>query len=458
MSRALLWKFLSTSLVALLLLVPLALIKSKIDEREMRRRAVESELAATGVGSQRVAGPILVVPCTEHYLEEVTDAKGNKQKEKRRRDCTLRFTPTDLKASGALDTETRTRGIYSMLFYGTSLDVSGQFDVALPESTTAEGGVRQFGAAQLRIGIEDVRGIRDWVKVRWDDAEFAFAPGSKDAALGSGIHAVLGGALAQVAGRHRFSFRLDLKGTKSLEFVPLAKQTQIDLQGQWPHPSFYGRFLPEKREVSERGFRATWKISELAASAPQAILTCEGEKCAGLQHEAYGVALIEPVDVYLQSARAVNYGFLFVGLTFVLFLLFEVMKSLRVHAVQYALVGLALAVFFLLLFSLAEHVAFLHAYLIAAGACIALITFYVSHILHSAKRGLLFSVYLVGLYIALYMLLRSEDYAMVLGAILVFSVLAITMILTRRMDWFSVGEQLGGARARPSGLPTGALS
>jgi inner membrane protein len=120
MSRALLWKFLSTSLVALLLLVPLALIKSKIDEREMRRRAVEGELAATGVGSQRIAGPILVVPCTEHYLEEVTDAKGNKQKEKRRRDCTLRATPTDLKASGALETETRTRGIYSMLFYSTN--------------------------------------------------------------------------------------------------------------------------------------------------------------------------------------------------------------------------------------------------------------------------------------------------------------------------------------------------
>jgi inner membrane protein len=183
------------------------------------------------------------------------------------------------------------------LSYSTSLEVNGQFDVALPEATTAEGGVREFGAAQLRIGIEDVRGIRDWVKVRWDDAEFAFRPGSRDAALGSGIHAVLGGVPAQVAGTHRFSFRLDLKGTKSLEFVPLAKQTQIDLQGQWPHPSFYGRFLPEKREVSERGFRATWKISELAASAPQAILTCEGEKCAGLQHEAYGVALIEPVDV-----------------------------------------------------------------------------------------------------------------------------------------------------------------
>jgi inner membrane protein len=447
MSRAFFWKLLSTSLIALLLLAPLGLIKGKIYEREMRRNSVEAELAASGVGSQRIAGPILVVPCTEHYLEEVVDVQGKKQKERRRRDCTQRFAPTEVKASGALATETRTRGIYAMLFYSTSLDVTGQFDIALPTKQGSEGGVREFGTPQVRIGIEDVRGIREWVKLRWDEETIAFAPGSNDAALGSGIHAELASALAPIDGVHHFSFRLDLKGTKSLEFVPLAKQTQIDLQGQWPHPSFYGRFLPEKREVNARGFTATWKISELAANAPQAILACEGEQCAGLHQEAYGVALIQPVDVYAQSGRAVNYGFLFVGLTFVVFMLFELMKALRVHPVQYGLVGLALAVFFLLLFSLSEHLAFIHSYLIAAGACIALIAFYVGHILHSAKRGVLFSVYLIGLYMALYMLLRSEDYAMVLGAILVFSVLAITMVLTRRMDWYRVGEQLGGVRA-----------
>lgn len=453
MSRAIFWKLFSTAFIALLLLLPLTLIKGKIYEREMRRNSVEAELAATGVGSQRIAGPILVVPCTEHYLEEVTDAKGNKQKEKRRRDCTQRFAPTDIKVSGALATETRERGIYSMLFYSTSLEVNGQFDMVLLPKQSAEGGVREFESAQLRIGVEDVRGIRDWVKLRWDDATIAFAPGSNDAVLGSGIHAVLADAGAPLGGTHRFSFRLDLKGTKSLEFVPLAKQSQIDLQGQWPHPSFYGRFLPEKREINERGFSASWKISELAASAPQAVLACETDKCAGLQQEAYGVALIQPVDVYAQSGRAVNYGFLFVGLTFVVFMLFEVMQALRVHAVQYGLVGLALAVFFLLLFSLSEHIAFLRAYLIAAGACILLITFYVAHILRSGRRSMLFAVYLTSIYTALYMLLRSEDYAMVLGALLVFAVLAITMVLTRRMDWYQLGEQLGNARARGGQAP-----
>ncbi len=455
MGRAFLWKFLSISFVALLLLIPLLMIKGKIYEREQRRNSVEAELAATGVGSQRVAGPILVVPCTEYYVAEVTDDKGRKTRERRQMDCTQRFVPSDLKVRGGLATEARKRGIYSILFYSTSLDVHGQFDVALVEKAAVEGGVREFAAAQLRIGVEDVRGIRDGVKVRWDDADFAFAPASNDAALGSGIHSTLLGT--QAPGTHRFALRLDLKGTKSLEFVPLAKRTRVDLQGAWPHPSFYGRFLPETREVTERGFSATWNISELGANAPQAVLACAADKCDGLRHETYGVALIEPVDLYLQSGRAVNYGFLFVGMTFVVFLLFEMLKSLRVHAVQYALVGLGLAVFFLLLFSLAEHVNFLRAYLIAALACVALITFYVSHILRSVKRGLLFSTYLIGLYAALYMLLRSEDYAMVLGAVLVFTVLAITMILTRRMDWYAVGEQLGG-RARASGPPVSAVS
>ncbi len=449
MRFAFLWKFLSTSLIAALLLVPLGMISSKIYERQTRRDAVASELASTGVGSQRIAGPILVVPCVEHYLEEVTDQQGRKQKQKATRDCTRKYAPTDVKVGGALTTETRSRGIYQVLFYGTTLDWNGQFDVQLPSALSAEGGTRVFGDAQLRVGIADVRGIRDGVKIKWDQESFAFAPGSNDAALGAGVHAELTGLGTQVAGMHSFSFKLELKGTRSLEFVPLAKQTRVDLQGQWPHPSFYGRFLPDKPSVNDKGFAATWKISELASLAPQAILSCADAKCDALATEAYGVALIEPVDVYLQSTRAVNYGFLFVGLTFVIFMLFEVMQALRVHGMQYTLVGLALAVFFLLLFSLAEHLAFVYAYLIAAGACIGLIGFYVAYLLGSVKRTVLFVAYLVGLYSALYMLLGSEDYAMLLGAILVFLVLAITMVLTRRLDWGQVTERLATTAHRP---------
>jgi inner membrane protein len=189
-------------------------------------------------------------------------------------------------------------------------------------------------------------------------------------------------------------------------------------------------------------------------AAAQSATACEIQTCQNLmQSELFGVKLIEPVDVYLKSNRAVTYGFLFVALTFAAFFLFEILKSLRVHPIQYGLVGCALAIFFLLLFSLAEHIAFAKAYAIAATACIGLIGFYVSFVLASARRGLSFSVLLIALYAALYTLLRSEDHGLLLGTLVSFGMLTIIMVLTRRLNWYQVGQQFG----KPDGDPPAKL-
>lgn len=210
------------------------------------------------------------------------------------------------------------------------------------------------------------------------------------------------------------------------------------LSADWPHPSFGGRHLPATREITSEGFRAAWRISELASEGPRALAACREPGCKPLEQYTFGVRLIEPVDVYMQAHRAVKYALLFVLLTFSGFFLFEILRDLRIHPIQYLLVGLALAMFFLLLIALSEHMRFVYAYLIAAAACVGLIAAYLQAVLKSALRALGFAAMLTALYTMLYALLRSEDHSLLMGAILVFAVLAAVMLATRRIDWYRV--------------------
>ncbi|HEY1092820.1 MAG TPA: cell envelope integrity protein CreD, partial [Burkholderiaceae bacterium] len=235
---------------------------------------------------------------------------------------------------------------------------------------------------------------------------------------------------------------LDLAGTQRFAIVPAAASTQLKLQSNWPHPSFGGRFLPSTREIGEQGFSAQWKVSELASAAAADVLL--GKSVAGLGGEGSAVdtlevALIDPVNPYVMSDRAIKYGLMFILLTFVSVGLVELMSGRRVHPVQYLLVGLALSVFFLLLLSLSEHLAFGLSYLLAAGAAVLLLSYYGAAMLGAWRRGLGFGVGIAGLYAALYVLLSLEQAALVIGSLLLFTVLASVMVLTRKFDWYALG-------------------
>jgi inner membrane protein len=232
-----------------------------------------------------------------------------------------------------------------------------------------------------------------------------------------------------------------LAGTESLSIVPVADSNQVAIQSAWPHPSFRGDFLPTEREVypQDRGFKARWEVSSLASRAQQQV---GGMREAGVAVERITISLIDPVDVYTQVDRASKYGILFVLLTFVAFGLFELIKRLPIHPLQYLLVGLALAIFFLLLLSLSEHIAFWKAYLVSSAACIGLQFVYLSGVLKSWRLAAGFAVMLTALYGVLYGLLASEDNALLMGSLLLFGVLAAIMWLTRRIDWYELGASL----------------
>jgi inner membrane protein len=223
----------------------------------------------------------------------------------------------------------------------------------------------------------------------------------------------------------------------------VGRDSQISLSSNWRSPSFIGHYLPVTHKIGAAGFDAQWSTSFFSTNLEESLHRCsDGEgQCDEFASRVLGVSFVDPVDQYLRTDRAIKYGFLFISLTFAGFFLFEVLGQLAVHPMQYTLVGSALALFYLLLLSLSEHLGFAVAYLLSSVACVALIGFYVSGILRSAKRGLGFAGALALLYGMLYALLSADDYALLMGSILVFGLLAVVMVLTREVDWTSLGRK-----------------
>ncbi|CAN0647149.1 cell envelope integrity protein CreD [Burkholderia cepacia] len=445
MNRVLLFKFVITALLALLILIPLQMVQSIVHERSAYRMDALQSIWSSYAGPQTVSGPVLVVPYTEvTRVRDETPAGGAAKTSLRSETKRLLVFPKTLNVDGTLTTSVRYRGIHKALVYELTSRLTGT--LALPDLKKlpqADGHVSfKVDNAYVAIGIGDIRGLTAQPDVRIGGARFDVEQGTRLDSLRQGVHANVDLAALAEAGAGAgagavvpFSIDLPLRGAESVAFAPVGDQNDFSLKSTWPHPSFDGAFLPNNRTVDARGFTGNWRVTSFNTKAREQIATGNGEGAI----ETASVSMIEPVNVYLQAERATKYGALFVMLTFASFFMYELVKRLRIHPIQYALVGLSLALFFLLLLSLSEHIAFAYAYLAASGACIGLLGFYLSFVLHSVKRGAVFSALLAVLYAALYGLLLSEDNALMLGSLLLFAILAGIMTLTRRVDWYSLG-------------------
>ena len=299
---------------------------------------------------------------------------------------------------------------------------------------------RTYGVPHLGVGLADVRGLVGTPTLVVDGRALALGQGVVGEGQGSGVQAALPAVAAGDWLAFQARFAAVIGGTESLSIAPVADANHVRLRSSWPHPQFAGRFLPRERRIDASGFQARWDLSALAAGTQQ-------QYTAHKPLDMLTVSLVDPVNVYSQADRATKYGLLFVLLTFVGFFMFELLKSLRIHPIQYALVGLALAIFFLLLLALSEHIAFGWAYLSASLACIGLLGAYTAAVLRSPLRGLGFAGTLALLYAALYGLLVSEDNALVLGAVMLFAILSTLMLVTRKVDWYAQGS---GDAVRPA--------
>ena len=452
MQKTLLLKALITAALALLLLVPLELIHSTVAERQERQASVVQEVAASTAGAQTLAGPALIFPYTiewtEVVLEDVAGAPAGTSRVRReyprRTEGRWVILPSVADWDSQAATDYKRRGLFKALVYDLATTVTGRFEVPTAPTLPGvrEGAKVTWGTAFVSLLISDTRGLSSAPRLTLDGQDLDFRNGSGLGAMSNGIRAECAGITPGSARALPFTLTFSVRGTESLSFIPLAETTRVALASAWPHPSFSGAFLPSARDqrIDADGFRASWEVTALATQAPAAFVAAAAERtaCQDACLESFGVRFVEPVNVYSMADRALKYGFLFVALSFAAFFLFELLRSLRIHPAQYLLVGLALALFFLLLLSLAEHLPFGLAYAIAAGAGIGLQGFYLSYVLGSKARGLGFAGLLAALFGALYGLLVSEDLALLMGSLLLFGLLALVMVITRRFDWYAV--------------------
>jgi inner membrane protein len=364
--------------------------------------------------------------------------------------------------------EPRYRGIFKVNGYDLKARLDARWDdgLALVPERRHAGSRLECEAPQIVVALGDARGVRA-ATVRLDGTPASVLPGTQHAAHPRGFHVPVQAAYAGAKQPLHAELALELVGTGELAFAPVADATRVELSSDWPHPSFGGRFLPVERQVSESGFKARWQLNALATTAPLAAVVgapaCAlaegepegigpGERARRRCIETFGVSFIDPVSPYVLADRATKYGLLFIALTFVCVGAVEVMRRLRVHPVQYLLVGAGVAIFFMLLVSLSEHVAFAAAYAIAAAACTLLLGFYVAFVLGAARRGVVFGAGIGALYGVLYALLQLEQTALLLGSFLLFAVLAGIMVATRRVDWYALWRDAAPA-PRPDAAP-----
>lgn len=418
------------------LLMALSMIRGTVQDRQRYRGEAIEEVARSTAGVQSLEGPVLFVPYSDHVTTMQVDANGVPQRTEQVRRGTWVFFPQSLEVQGTVRSVPRMRGLHEVRVFELDSTQRAVFRVLIPNDDDPAT-PRTIDEPRLGVGISDVRGLVGVPSLRVMGTQRKVLQGQGRG--NAGLHTTLAAPAAGATLEFDVEFKSSLQGTETLSFAPLAEHNLIALESPWPHPLFHGDFLPRVRDIGPSGFRARWEVSSLASNAQSQFRA--GMRPGSDDHaiDAISVSLVDPVNIYSKVDRATKYGVLFVLLTFAAFSMFEFLKQLRIHPIQYALVGLAVAIFFLLLLALSERIQFGIAYFVAAVACVCLIGYYLGHVLGGWARGGGFAGLLATLYAALYGLLISEDNAMLLGAGLLFLILAGIMVWTRKVDWYRAG-------------------
>ena len=431
-------KLLFVAFLVLVLLAPLQMVESTLQERRARHDTAVATITQSWGKAQRLLGPLLVVPFSYKTENEewTTGADGRKFRERVTRSHLGEafFLPEQLEASGALEPAERRLGIYSTHVFAATLRIQGRF--AAPDFSFAgiNSAQPQWERARVCFAISDLRGTREALVLKWGAGELALQPGARLEGFGTGLHAPV--KVTPDGGAQDFSLELTLNGSGGISFVPLGRQTTVQLQSPWQAPGFVGAFLPVTRQVGSDGFKATWKVGYYGRDYPQQWTSVGGTAPAAavIEGSGFGVNLLELVTAYRTIERAIKYGVLFLGLAFATFFLFEIASGVRLNGMNYLLVGAALCLFYLGLLSLSEFIGFTFAYAAAAASSLLMVGLYSWSVLHSGWRALLVSGMLCGVYGYLYFVLRMEDFALLAGTAALFALLAAVMYATRRLD------------------------
>lgn len=442
LGHSMFWRFALVAALIALMTIPLSMVKDVVYERNNLYNSVQSEVAATWGQRQQLRGPALLVPYTERFdtVEVLTDKEGNETKKNKTvyKHRTAIVLPDDLNIEVNLLGQSRKRSIYETLVYNADVTIEGKFTRPNIESLSDHIDIIHWDRAWFSLGISDTQSINKVSALSWGSQAqlIDFEPGTKiTKAISSGFHAPmkLNPAAQDSDSSLRinlpFSLDININGSQGFYFSPFGKTTNVSIQSDWPHPSFQGNVLPDEHDIQQDGFVAKWSVPHLARNYPQ-LWTLETQDF-DLEEFSAGVNLFESVSLYSQITRAIKYGVLFLVLTYVTFLLFEMGLGHRLHIIQYGVIGLALSIFYLTLLSLSEHAGFFKAYWSAATIIITMISLYVLAAIRNISRTSIITLLLTGLYGLLFTMLRLEDYALLTGSALLLVALAAMMYLTR---------------------------
>lgn len=408
--------------LALFLLIPTYFVESVIEERQQRRTSATDEVSQSWGGNQTIIGPIVTIP----YKEFFKDEKGNLITSIRY----AHFLPSRLNIRSALDPEIRYRGIYQVALYKGRFEIDGSFGSLDLSRFNVQTQNALWKEAFVTLGIADLKGVRDTISLNWNGSSINSSPGvQSNDVVSSGVTFA-----PTVSSGSAFSLVIDLNGSSEIAFVPLGEITMVSMEAKWGDPSFTGGFLPSTREITPAGFRADWKVLNLNRNFPQAWI---GDRYDVLK-SSFGAKLYLPVDHYQKTTRTVKYALLFIVLTFASLFLSEMMAKTVLHPIQYALIGFALVLFYLLLLSLSEHLGFNLAYVVSTLLVIMLVSLYASWITSKKRIAFTASAVLLILYTFLYVTLQIQDYALLFGTFGLLITLGIIMYVTRHIDWFSL--------------------
>ena len=427
--------------LTLILLIPLFFIQSLIDERSRRQEDVVQEINDKWGNEVLLYGPMLKIPYKIFTEKTLTNQDTKKTFTETIESIGYAyFFPSDLNILATVDPETKERGIFKTAVYDSQMTLSGSFN--LPDFNMGEINPKYilWEKAKVVVKTSNLKGVTE-VKLQFNNTNFEFTS-TYNGKANKRYNEIVMHALETKTIKNLntesftknipFKLNFNVKGSEQIRFIPVGKETKASMTSNWKDASFFGEFLPYNDDkFTAEGFSAKWNILDLNRPFSQQYF----EFLPKLDEFAFGVNFMIPVDEYTKSERSAKYGFLVIGLTFLLFFLIQTLSKIHIHPFQYLMIGLALTMFYTLLVSIGEHSNFLKAYLVAGVSVISLITLYSKSILKTWKFPMFICAALTALYTFIYVIIQLESYALIVGSIGLFIILAIVMFVSRKIDW-----------------------
>ncbi len=424
------FKAMIIALLTLLMLIPNAMIKNLIWERQDRSYETIQSINRKWSSDQTVCGPVLAIPYSVTTRDNYKRATTTKH--------TFYLTPEELNIKTKLYPEERYYGIYKTVVYRSEIVMDGKFGKieGFPEKS-----VEIFwDKAYLDLGFSDLRGIGSNIVMNFNGKEYGADAGATDDFFDALLTFYLKDSnLNEINSDISFHSRFSLNGSSSIHFIPIGKISNIEVEGEWKDPGFTGNFTPNYK-LDDKGFKANWNILYYNRNIPDSWSDTFSQGYS--DNFSFGVNLVNPVDHYQQNMRSAKYALLFILLTFVTFFFIEILFKKKIHPLQYLLVGAALILFYALLLSISEFLSFGFAYLIAGTATILLISLYSISIFKNLKQSIFLFVVLIVLYLFLYIILQLEQSALLIGSVGIFFILGIIMFFSRKINWYKEATDL----------------